>query len=222
MSEEGDPEMATKAPKATCLLCKSKYTATGMTKHLQSCLPKSLENQRKQQKFKSQPFFHILVKGSYSPEYWLHLKVSSNSKLEELDQFLRDIWLECCGHMSAFSYRRNELKMGRKLKDVLSPGMELLHEYDFGSTTELMVKVLAEYVGPMEKNKPVEILARNEATEIPCDECGKAPAVQICTECQWSGSGWLCETCAKDHECGEEMMLPVVNSPRTGVCGYTG
>ena len=214
--------MTTKAPKATCLLCKSKYTGTGMTKHLQSCLPKSLEKQQNHQKFKSQPFFHILVKGSYSPEYWLHLKVSSNSKLEELDQFLRDIWLECCGHMSAFSYRKNELKMGRKLKDVLSPGVELLHEYDFGSTTELLVKILAEYEGPMEKNKSVEIIARNEAPEILCDECGKAPAVQICTECQWDGSGWLCEACAEEHECGEEMMLPVVNSPRTGVCGYAG
>ena len=124
--------------------------------------------------------------------------------------------------MSAFSYGRSELEMGRRLKNVLSPGMELLHEYDFGSTTELLVKVLAEYEGPVEKNKLVQILARNEAYKIPCDECGKIPAVQICTECQWDGSGWLCEACAKDHECGEEMLLPVVNSPRTGVCGYTG
>ena len=214
--------METKTPKATCLLCKAKYTGTGMTKHLQSCLSKSLENQRKQKNIKSQFFFHIQVKGVYSPEYWLHLKVSGDSTLEKLDQFLRDIWLECCGHMSAFSYRRNELKMGRKLKDVLSSGMELQHEYDFGSTTELLVKVFAEYDGPMEKNEPIEILARNEAPEIMCDECEKAPAAQICTECQWDGSGWLCEACAKNHECGEEMQLPVVNSPRTGVCGYAG
>ena len=214
--------MAEKAPKATCLLCKSKYTGAGMTKHLQSCLPRSLENQRRQQKFEPQPFFHVLVKGYYSPGYWLHLKVASNSMLEDLDQFLRDIWLECCGHLSAFTYQRNELGMGRKLKDVLRPGMELLHEYDFGTTTELLVKVLGEYEGPIEKNNPVEILSRNEAPEIPCDECGKAPAVQICTECQWEGGGWLCQSCAENHECSEEMFLPVVNSPRTGVCGYTG
>jgi len=214
--------MATKTPKATCLLCKSKYTATGMTKHLQSCIPKSIENQVKKQKFKTENFFHILVKGYHSPEYWLHLKVNSNASLEDLDLFLRDIWLECCGHMSTFSIGRDELKMGRKLKDVLSPGMELLHEYDFGSTTELLIKVLAEYEGLMEKNKSVQVLARNEAPEILCDECEKALAVQICTECQWDESGWLCQTCAEDHECGEEMMLPVVNSPRTGVCGYTG
>ncbi|MFH1930858.1 MAG: hypothetical protein ABIN18_04610 [Pseudomonadota bacterium] len=214
--------MAEKTPKATCLLCKSKYTGTGMTKHLQSCLPKSLENQSKQQNFKSQPFFHILVKGYYSPGYWLHLKVASNCKLEDLDQFLRDTWLECCGHLSAFSYQRNELGMGRKLKDVLRPGMELLHEYDFGTTTEILVKALGEYEGLIEKNNPVAILSRNEAPEIPCDECGKAPAVQICTECQWEGGGWLCQSCAENHECSEEMFLPVVNSPRTGVCGYTG
>jgi hypothetical protein len=34
--------------------------------------------------------------------------------------------------------------------------------------------------------------------------------------------GWLCDECAVGHECGEEMLLPVVNSPRVGVCGYVG
>ncbi len=214
--------MAIETPKATCLLCKSKFSGAGMTRHLQSCLPKSLKDQRKQKKRKEKPFFHILVKGYDLPEYWLHLKVDANAELGDLDQFLRHIWLECCGHMSVFSYGRDELDMGRKLKEVLSPGMELLHEYDFGSTTGLLVKVLSEYESQLEKNNPVQILARNEAPEIVCDECENALAVQICTECQWNGSGWLCGACAEDHECGEEMMLPVVNSPRTGVCGYTG
>lgn len=26
----------------------------------------------------------------------------------------------------------------------------------------------------------------------------------------------------KTHECGEDMLLPVVNSPRVGMCDYTG
>ncbi len=205
-----------------CLLCSSQYTKAGMTKHLQSCIPKSLQHQPQQQKNRVQPFFHIQVAWYYSPDYWLHLKVNSNASLGTLDQFLRDIWLECCGHMSAFSYKGSELGMRRKLKDVLELGMELLHEYDFGTTTELLLKVLREYEGPMEQNKPIEILSRNEAPEIPCDECGKAPAAEICTECQWDEGGWLCQACAEAHECDEEIRLPVVNSPRAGVCGYTG
>ena len=214
--------MAEKALKAKCLLCGSEFTKAGMIKHLQSCLPKDIDNSLKQKDLKRHPFFHILVTGSYSPEYWLHLKVKSECVLKDLDQFLRDIWLECCGHMSAFSYQRNELPMNRKLKNVLSPGMELLYQYDFGSTTELLVKVIAEYKGSIQKNKSIQILARNEAPEILCNECGKSPAVQICTECQWDEAGWLCQSCADEHECGEDMLLPVVNSPRTGACGYTG
>ncbi len=211
-----------KPPKATCLLCKAKYTGNGMTKHLQTCLSKNLEKTLKQRNIKAQPFLHVLVKGNYSPDYWIHLKVSCNAKLKNIDQFLRDIWLECCGHMSSFSYAGKELGMGRRLGDVLSPGMELLHEYDFGTTTELLIKVLAVHEGPMQKRKPIEVLARNAPPEIPCDQCRESLAVEICTECQWDGAGWLCEACAEEHECAEDMRLPLVNSPRAGVCGYTG
>ena len=204
-----------------CLLCNSKYTKLGMTKHLKSCIPKSLRNQSEQNN-RQQPFFHILVMGYYTPDYWLYLKVNCEASLGTLDQFLRYIWLECCGHLSAFRHKGSELGMKRKLKDVLEPGMELLHEYDFGTPTELLVKVLGSYEGPIEKNKPIRILSRNEAPEILCGNCGKAPAVEICTECQWDETGWLCQACAETHECDEDMRLPVVNSPRTGVCGYTG
>ena len=132
MEKEENFKTAKKVLKAKCLLCGSEFTKAGMTKHLQSCLPKDIDNSLKQKGLKIQPFFHMLVAGFYLPEYWLHLKVKSDCGLKDLDQFLRDIWLECCGHMSAFSYQRNELPMDRKIKNVLSLGMEMLYEYDFG------------------------------------------------------------------------------------------
>jgi hypothetical protein len=214
--------MVKKGTIGRCLLCNGIYTGFGIAKHLQSCLPKHIENRQRNNKSKSQSFFHIMVRGAHAPDYWLHLKIASNAKLGNLDRFLRDIWLECCGHMSAFSYAGQELGMGRRVGDTLYPGMELLHEYDFGDTTALLIKVLGDYEGPIKGKKPIEILARNDPPEILCDVCGKALAVEICTECQWEDSGWLCQSCAEAHECDEEMRLPVVNSPRTGVCGYTG
>jgi hypothetical protein len=214
--------MAKNASKGACLLCHSIYTGAGMAKHLQSCLPKHVTDELQNKQCKSQPFFHIMVQGAYLPEYWMHLKVAGNTSLKVLDKFLRDIWLECCGHMSAFRYGRHPLGMGRKLIDVLMPGVELNYEYDFGDTTELLVKVLGQYEGPGKARRPIEILARNDPPEVPCGECGQAIAVEICIECQSEGSGWLCESCAEEHDCDEEMRLPVVNSPRTGVCGYTG
>ncbi|MGQ9552280.1 MAG: IS1096 element passenger TnpR family protein [Candidatus Bathycorpusculaceae bacterium] len=181
--------------------------------------------------------FHIAVQGRYSPEYWMHLEVVADAKLKALDSFLRDVWLECCGHLSAFtiegvSYNSSldreslfyssfrDKSMNCKISSVLSVGMRFIHEYDFGTTTELALRVVSERMGePV--NKPVYIMGRNDPPELACVVCGKA-ATQVCTQCIWNGEGWLCEKCASDHKCGEEMLLPVVNSPRVGMCGYTG
>ncbi|MCM1046729.1 MAG: hypothetical protein NC417_14590 [Candidatus Gastranaerophilales bacterium] len=95
------------------------------------------------------------------------------------------------------------------------------YEYDFGSTTELMITVV-DYRTGIDRKEKVMILSRNNPPEILCDKCGKKPAVYICPECFYEGDGYLCEDCAKTHECGEEMLLDVCNSPRMGVCGYCG
>jgi hypothetical protein len=193
-----------------------------MARHLKTCLPKSLQKEANEKGGKRHPFFLIQVSGRYATNYWMFLKVSALAPLEVLDNFLRDIWLECCGHMSAFSYKRHEVGMGRRLWDVLQPGMELQYEYDFGSTTELLIKVLGEHEGIMGKRRPIQVLCKNQAPEYFCEDCGKGRAVAICAECQCDGDGWLCQACAESHICGKEMQLPVVNSPRTGVCGYAG
>jgi hypothetical protein len=110
--------MARKASKGTCRLCNAVLTGTGMSKHLQSCLPKHVEGLQESKGSKRGSFFHIMVQGAHAPEYWLHLKVSSEAKLKVLDTFLREIWLECCGHLSAFRHFNRELRMQRKLFDI--------------------------------------------------------------------------------------------------------
>src|SRR4030043_1347831 len=209
------------ALKGTCALCKSAFGKSAMTKHLQSCMEKGqIDEKFTKGSSSSLKFFHLLVEGHHLPEYWMHVKVSSHARFEDLDNFLRKIWLECCGHMSAFRIGREEVKKSKKLEYVLHPGMRLNYEYDFGSTTELMVKVVSEFKSNI-KTGEVGILARNDPPQIKCSHCDNL-ATTICTECIYEDAGWLCNDCAEDHECGEDMLLPVVNSPRTGVCGYTG
>jgi len=167
--------------------------------------------------------------------YWMHLEVPADITLTTLDRFLRDTWLECCGHLSAFEiggvryasdagmysgWGTDDKSMGVKLSRVLSPGQTSYYEYDFGTTTELTLKVVGEREGEAQ-GKAIQVLARNEPPVIPCDVCGK-PATEVCAQCVYDEGGWLCEECVKDHECGEEMMLPVVNSPRVGMCAYAG
>jgi hypothetical protein len=198
-----------------------------MSRHLATCLP-----QHDPAGGESQQLYHLAVEG-YGP-FWLHLEVPAKAKFANLDQFLRDIWLECCGHLSAFLLPEHVMKklgistefgfdmeempgervMGHRLAEVLEPGLVFKYEYDFGSTTELRVKVVGERRGKW-KGKKVRLLARNAPPEWKCVACDK-PAERIDVE----DFELLCRNCTQER--GEDYLLPVVNSPRMGVCGYTG
>jgi hypothetical protein len=205
-----------------------------MTRHLAACSARAAaEAAGAGPGAKPARLLTLLVEGRDSPEYWMHLAVPETATLDDLDTFLRQIWLECCGHLSDFTIRGTRYVSGgedepwgralpttARVGGVLAPGVTGEYQYDFGSTTHLKLQGVEARPGHA-RGKSITILARNEPLEIPCQECGK-PATRICTECSWSGEGWLCDACAEEHECGEEMQLPVVNSPRVGVCGYTG
>jgi Plasmid pRiA4b ORF-3-like protein len=229
--------MTKQLSKGTCALCHGEFSKATMTKHLEACQRRANDaaeaaSRKPGRKTKK---FHLVVEGRDLPMYWMHLEVSTGATLADLDQFLRATWLECCGHLSAFEigkqryssgagryadWETDEHSMRVRLDKVLSPGLKCFHEYDFGTTTELSLKVLVEEDREA-KGKPIQVLARNAPPLIPCGVCGK-PATKVCSQCVYDEGGWLCEACAKAHECGEDMLLPVVNSPRVGMCGYTG
>src|SRR5262245_11137783 len=173
-----------------CQLCNAVVTKAGMTRHLAKCLaspaPTTAPGKGRPRKGK---LFHLLAQGKYNPWYWLHLEIPATATLRDLDDFLRDIWLECCGHLSAFHIGKGmysvtgpmddfpfdvpERDMNVRLGEVLRPGMKFTHEYDFGSTTDLDLKVVGEREGTIGSKGKVRLLARNEPPAIPCDKCGK-------------------------------------------------
>lgn len=226
--------MARKQTRGTCIYCGKDLAKSGMAKHLPTCEQRKAAMQEplgpQHGKPTGMPLYHIQVEGTYAPMYWMHLEVPGDFTLGHLDQFLRDTWLECCGHMSAYRiggsayyshpWERGQKGMGSKLKDVLEPGIQLTHEYDFGTTTDLTLKVIAVREG-LASGKSLAIMARNDPPVWECSECGQ-PAVEICTQCLYEDAGFLCKKHARNHPCGEDMLLPVVNSPRMGECGYTG
>lgn len=225
--------MARQISMGKCNICGGTFNKAAMTKHLKTCSRAKIDSAASdrrpgRQKAKA---FHLVVEGRYSPNYWMHLEVPANATLEMLDGFLRHTWLECCGHMSAFTIEGttysvaptaefDDESMDAKLGDVIYAGMKFYHEYDFGTTTHLALKVVSEQESDI-KVRDIRVLARNEPPLISCVSCGKA-ATRVCAECLWSGKGWLCAACAAKHACGDEMLLPVVNSPRVGMCAYTG
>jgi len=216
----------------TCQLCERTLSKQAMSRHLAKCLAEKGAAKRGGGKRRPPRLFHLFIDGG--GPYWLHVEVLASITLEMLDGFLRAIWLECCGHLSAFQIggqrysvqpiREDWIKerdMHVSLGKVLEAGMKFSYEYDFGTTTELQLKVVGERAGAVLDHKPIQLLARNQAPAIACYGCG-APATQVNGTEPWEETAWLCDACAEKVPEVEEFLLPVVNSPRTGVCGYTG
>ena len=219
--------MTRQSSKGTCTFCYRDLSKASMTRHLESCEQRTAtqgerESRQKAKKIKA---FHLIVEGYRLPMYWMHLEVAAGTTLSTLDRFLRATWLECCWHLSVFEiggvrysvdagmykWDTGGKSMQVRLENVQKPGQTCSYEYDFGSTTELLVKVIAELEVQI-KGRTIQILARNSAPIIPCDGCGE-PATSLCTQCIYEDKGCLCDVCAKNHACSEELLLPLVNSP---------
>lgn len=230
--------MGNQISRGTCMFCQREFSKSAMTRHLEMCQQRQRPQSdgEGQQRQRQRRAFHLRVECRRLPMYWMHVAIDTHATLAMLDQFLRDTWLECCDHLSAFEiagvfYRsEEELQKGwherarsmlTPLNEVLHPGQICAYEYDFGTTTELVIKVMAEEDVEARKS-PIQILARNALSLVPCDACGEAPAVVTCWHCLSQDQGWLCRSCAQTHPCGKQGLRPRVNSPREGVCGYVG
>lgn len=226
-----------------CIFCEKTFAKAGISRHLNTHL-KSKTVEQSQGKS-----FHIRVEAF---EMFLNLWVDGNAKLNDLDDFLRSIWLECCGHMSSFTdvkarinSRNNlfsidkflssdfdndesspgEIPKKTKAKDAFYKEMVIEYDYDFGSTTQLKIKVLEEF--DFKADKKVILLSRNEPLEILCNICNTEPATVICSVCLGYEEAFFCKKCAKKHaktceDFEDYASTSVVNSPRMGVCGYVG
>jgi hypothetical protein len=164
----------------------------------------------------------LRIEAAGDPRYWFYLEARSDASLQQLDALLRRVWLECCGHMSAFRVGQREPAMRSKIGMSLgTKGLRFTYDYDFGSTTTLTGQVLGAREGCLGRTA-TRLLARNEPLQWTCEVCTE-PAIVVCPFCIDTGPYLFCEAHAQQHPCAEEeVYLPVVNSPRMGVCAYSG
>ena len=213
-----------------CVYCNQMVAKSAISKHLS----KHLQDLEKEHKT-TETAFHVKIQVQ---EMFLNLLVSSGAQLVDLDDFLRAIWLECCGHMSSFMQKGKEYDinwddedgdigepMGELIANIFKEDMVLKYEYDFGSTTSFDVKILKAY--HVSVKEPVTLLSRNEPLAIMCGLCKTQPAVKICSIHMYEEYAFYCKDCQKKHakicpDFKDYAAMPVVNSPRMGVCAYDG
>ncbi len=227
-----------------CYLCGETYTKRGMNRHLRSCLPPSADGShsivlRISGTHRGDYWIHLLVDrettlsalDSFLRDFWVecchHL---SSFEIGNVD-YSND-------NPSALGSEPQRGKsMDISLGDVLDRHTveEFSYVYDWGSSTHLTVSIveigswmLSMIDSDSEEDtstgyQGLSLLTRNEHPQRECTSCGD-PADQICQGClrRRGPDALYCQACADDHNCDRPQFLPVMNSPRSGVCGYTG
>jgi hypothetical protein len=199
--------------RGNCFICGKTAGKTAIKNHIQ-----------KEHNGGEERCFLIRADGAYYKDYWLYFSVPLGAALSATDKFLRNIWCECCGHLSAFrpGGRSGQIwggdedgyGMSRKLSSFCA-GDTLFYEYDFGTTTDINVTIVDELYRPAQREK-ARLLARNVPPRMVCVKCG-ASATRIDA---WKREA-LCDKCA--GTVGDEAaLLPITNSPRCGECAYDG
>jgi hypothetical protein len=117
-----------------CLYCSEMVSQRSIVAHLK----KHLQKIEKENPSTKQTAFLISIKDA---EMFLQVLIKGDATFEVLDNFLRDIWTECCGHLSSFYTQNGEISFTKKMKDVLEPKLKLNYDYDFGSTTNVSLQV---------------------------------------------------------------------------------
>lgn len=223
---------ASNKTKGKCKFCGRQMTSGGLIRHLKTCDDRNeavAKANDSNEKAREQRLYHLYIKNSYNSDFWLHLELNGNARLNELDQYLRSIWLECCGHLSQFTLGSNpwgeEISMNRKVYQTLKTDMEMTHTYDFGSTTQTTIKVVDARWGKPLTAFPIFLMARNEMPKPTCDRCNKKAKWLLEDYDSFDGGELLCDK-HKEEESGDDIyaeeLSELVNSPRFGVCGYTG
>lgn len=255
-----------------CTFCKDSFNRHEMQEHLAKCsdlksqLERNLQLARRDEakpdskttiKMYSVQMLTAVIYDKYAPEtYWLYLELPVVSSLVKLDTYLKQIWLECCGHLSAFEidgkvyarypdreyadadpnykeYNMSAVKLGKLFEKSVG---KFRYTYDYGSSTELELELISSWEGTILGKRPeIGLLARNQTPLILCQECKKTPATIVVTafsqgsvspddDEDYYGRYWLCEKHARSNKYRDyrDYFMPVLNSPRTGQCGFDG
>src|SRR5262245_2344061 len=107
-----------------CFFCEKKFSQKGIVKHL----AKHLSAMEKEKRSEKESGYHLSIN---TGKMFLQVLVKGRSRFQVLDEFLRDIWVECCNQLSDFYHKDIEIGMSDKFFKVLLPKTTFDYTYDY-------------------------------------------------------------------------------------------
>lgn len=99
----------------------------------------------------------------------LHVAVRDDTTLEDVDAFLREVWMECCGHLSLFEFRQKNEQTVLYLADPEEEEdeFELRDAYFPDMTDDEWLKMNAQVRANAPLQKPLTVTVREAMDGVP-------------------------------------------------------
>lgn len=205
-----------------CMICAQEMSAQQMREHITECVKNAQHGHGE-----DNLILHIADRDD--ADYWMEAAVKKDATLMQLDQFLRDVWLDSehnsmavcggteyyCADAAAFGGR----SMNVRIFKHMAVGTQMLYEYDFEHTTRLVIDVLGEFKAEKRHKKAIQI-ARNIQPKYACVKCGRKAEFTAARDGEPIAQKAYCTECGGMDEGIKDTLLPILNSPRCGMNGY--
>jgi hypothetical protein len=191
-----------------CDLCYQKFGCRKIITHIPSCIIEKNINKS--------GFLIEFISSSYitRKQYYMYVIFGTTSTFNDIDKLLRE-WLKCCDHLSIIEndiqprYLDNRVNYESPISQYRE-NIKFRYEFDMCSTTIVYFKILKKLNG-YDNNNNIDIIYKNKEYNVKCKCNEKAKKVLqqelICDKCLIEFDDDLLDLC-----------LPIVNSPRIGIC----
>jgi len=195
--------------KITCNICNKKFKK--IYEHYDTCAYNKYKN-------KSGYLVMLHSYGTMGHIYYMHTIMGTEVNFKQIDKLIRKTWCECCNHLSEFEKyinpenpKKTTTMKKQKLMSDYKEEDKFKYTYDFGSSTVVFIQIIKKLNGE-EENNNIKVVLRNTNPIIKCTECSKNAYYYVNDEP-------ICKKCSKEYS-DNDNLLKIVNSPRTGICGY--
>jgi hypothetical protein len=196
--------------KINCENCTKSFGSKQILKHYKTCLA---------EKYKEYAGHYVVSfygYGTFGAFHYMFAIVNPETTFATIDQFLKDKWLACCGHLSTFEYDGKRISSQAIFRTYADK--KIVYEYDMGSSTVVYIEdslLIESDVAPTKSTYILPVL-RNKPIQYGCYVCEGLST-------HYDGNGkFLCDTHEKDTTADPEWRRIIINSPRMGESCFSG
>jgi len=195
--------------RVNCQLCKKSFGCKQIYVHYAVCIAEKYT-----QEYSGHYVVSFLSRGMCNNQYYIYAIINPKTTFATIDNYLRNKWLNCCGHLSNFECEKKQISKRATFKTYADK--DIIYEYDMGSTTTIYMQksILIKSDKEPLKTTYLHNVLQNDPFKFNCKICDK-PASYHDGVYQF-----VCET-HKD-KADNYLLTQIVNSPRMGERCFDG